>query len=53
MLAGGLGAENVGEAIHAVHPWAVDSARSTESAPGVKHHAALHEWVRAARAATA
>ena len=32
MLAGGLGPENVAEAIAAVRPWAVDSARSTESA---------------------
>ncbi len=34
MLAGGLDASNVREAIAAVHPWAVDSARSTESATG-------------------
>ena len=39
MLAGGLGPENVRAAIDAVHPWAVDSARSTESAPGIKDHA--------------
>jgi indole-3-glycerol phosphate synthase/phosphoribosylanthranilate isomerase len=49
MLAGGLGPENVGEAIDAVHPWAVDSARSTESAPGIKHHDTLRRWVAAAR----
>ena len=49
MLAGGLGAENVRAAIDAVRPWAVDSARSTESAPGVKDHAALRAWVEAAR----
>ncbi len=49
MLAGGLGPENVREAIEAVSPWAVDSARSTESAPGVKHPEALRAWVRAAR----
>jgi phosphoribosylanthranilate isomerase len=49
MLAGGLGPENVGEAIDAVRPWAVDSARSTESAPGVKHHETLRRWVEAAR----
>ena len=33
MLAGGLGPENVAEAIAAVRPWAVDSARSTERSP--------------------
>jgi phosphoribosylanthranilate isomerase len=49
MLAGGLGANNVAEAIAAVRPWAVDSARSTESAPGVKHHGAVRDWVKAAR----
>ena len=38
MLAGGLGPENVAEAIAAVRPWAVDSARSTELEPGVKDH---------------
>jgi indole-3-glycerol phosphate synthase/phosphoribosylanthranilate isomerase len=49
MLAGGLDAGNVRAAIDAVRPWAVDSARSTESAPGIKDHAALHAWVEAAR----
>ena len=49
MLAGGLGPENIGEAIAAVRPWAVDSARSTESSPGVKHHETLRRWVEAAR----
>ena len=49
MLAGGLGPENVAEAIGAVHPWAVDSARSTEAAPGIKHHDQLRRWVEAAR----
>lgn len=49
MLAGGLGPANVREAIDAVHPWAVDSARSTESAPGIKDHDAVRAWVEAAR----
>jgi indole-3-glycerol phosphate synthase/phosphoribosylanthranilate isomerase len=49
MLAGGLGAENVREAIAAVEPWAVDSARSTELAPGIKDHVKLRAWVAAAR----
>jgi phosphoribosylanthranilate isomerase len=49
MLAGGLDAENVAGAIAAVAPWAVDSARSTESALGVKDHDALRAWVEAAR----
>jgi phosphoribosylanthranilate isomerase len=49
MLAGGLGPDNVGEAIAAVRPWAVDSARSTEVAPGIKHHQAVRDWVEASR----
>jgi len=49
MLAGGLGPANVAEAIAEVRPWAVDSARSTERAPGLKHHDALRDWVEAAR----
>ena len=49
MLAGGLGPENVAAAIAEVHPWAVDSARSTETAPGIKDHDAIREWVEAAR----
>jgi phosphoribosylanthranilate isomerase len=50
MLAGGLGPDNVGVAISAVAPWAVDSARSTESSPGIKDHDAVRRWVEAARA---
>jgi len=49
MLAGGLGPENVAAAIEAVRPWAVDSARSTESSPGIKDHDAIKRWVEAAR----
>ena len=49
MLAGGLGPENVAAAVEAVRPWAVDSARSTESSPGIKDHEAIRRWVEAAR----
>jgi indole-3-glycerol phosphate synthase/phosphoribosylanthranilate isomerase len=49
MLAGGLSPENVRAAIEAVRPWAVDSARSTESTPGIKDHAKVRAWVEAAR----
>jgi len=48
MLAGGLGPRNVVAAIARVRPWAVDSARSTESSPGIKDHAAVRAWVEAA-----
>jgi indole-3-glycerol phosphate synthase len=49
MLAGGLGPENVREAIEAVHPWAVDAASSLEREPGVKDHAKVRAYVGAAR----
>lgn len=49
MLAGGLGPDNVAEAIAEVRPWAVDSARSTEASPGIKHHDAIRNWVEASK----
>jgi indole-3-glycerol phosphate synthase len=50
MLAGGLGPENVTEAITAVRPWAVDASSRLESAPGVKDHDRVRAFVKAARA---
>jgi indole-3-glycerol phosphate synthase len=49
MLAGGLGPENVAEAIAAVRPWAVDASSSLELSPGVKDHARVRAYVAAAR----
>jgi len=49
MLAGGLGPENVREAIEAVRPWAVDASSSLEVSPGVKDHARVRAYVEAAR----
>ena len=49
MLAGGLGPDNVGEAIAAVRPWAVDASSSLEREPGVKDHDKVRAWVAAAR----
>jgi indole-3-glycerol phosphate synthase/phosphoribosylanthranilate isomerase len=49
MLAGGLSPENVGGAIAAVRPWAVDASSALESAPGVKDHARVRAFVAAAR----
>jgi phosphoribosylanthranilate isomerase len=52
ILSGGLTGENVGDAIAAVHPYAVDVASGVERAPGIKDHA-LMEAFAAAVAATA
>ena len=49
MLAGGLGPENVRDAIDAVRPWAVDASSSLEISPGIKDHARVRAYVEAAR----
>ena len=49
MLAGGLAADNVREAIAAVQPWAVDASSRLEVEPGVKDHARVRAYVAAAR----
>ena len=49
VLAGGLGPENVRDAIAAVRPWAVDASSSLESEPGIKDHARVHAFIEAAQ----
>jgi len=51
ILAGGLDAGNVSQAILAVRPFGVDTSSGVESQPGVKDAARIAEFVRAARAA--
>ncbi len=51
VLAGGLSPANVGAAIAAVHPWAIDVASGVERAPGVKDRAKVHALIAAVRAA--
>lgn len=51
VLAGGLNADNVGAAIAAVHPWAVDVASGIEYAPGIKDRERMTRFVAAVRAA--
>jgi len=50
ILAGGLDAENVQEALDAVKPYAVDVNSGVEKAPGQKDHGLIKEFIRQVRA---
>jgi len=51
ILSGGLNTQNVGRAIAAVRPHAVDVCGGVERAPGVKDHRAIKNFVAAVRRA--
>ena len=49
VLAGGLDASNVAEAIRIASPWGVDACSRLEKSPGIKDHAKVRDFVKAAR----
>ena len=53
IIAGGLDADNVGEVIKTLCPYAVDVSTGVEDEPGVKNHAKIAEFCAAVRAADA
>jgi phosphoribosylanthranilate isomerase len=52
ILAGGLNASNVAEAIRIAKPWGVDASSGLESAPGIKDHHKVRQFVKAAQEAS-
>jgi phosphoribosylanthranilate isomerase len=51
IVAGGLDASNVAEAIRIAKPWGVDASYKLESAPGIKDHEKVRAFVKAAQEA--
>lgn len=51
LLAGGLGPDNVGEALRMVRPYGVDANSVLEDAPGQKNHHLIRRFIAAVRTA--
>jgi phosphoribosylanthranilate isomerase len=48
IIAGGLDASNVCDAIAAAHPWGVDACSRLEKSPGLKDHEKMRKFIQAA-----
>lgn len=51
VMAGGLGPDNVAEAVERLRPWGVDASSRLESAPGRKHPQLVRRFVEEAKSA--
>lgn len=51
LLAGGLTPANVRRAVRGIRPYGVDVASGVERAPGIKDHAKMRRFIRAAKSA--
>jgi phosphoribosylanthranilate isomerase len=51
ILAGGLDASNVAQAVALARPWGVDACSRIETSPGKKDHKKMNEFLQAAKAA--